>query len=475
MRYAISWALVLFCLALGACAPSASVRPDQLSFAPLEFEFPEVQKVQLPNGIRLYLRQNHELPLVQVTAMVGAGSISDPADQTGRGDLFAVGLRTGGAGSLTPEELDEKLEQMAADVSVATDTYTTTVGLSLRSIDLRPGLDILSLLLRAPEFDSGRLDLARLQAIEVVRRQDDEPGSVASRAMQAALYGDHPLGRTPSVKTLNNISRDDLVAFHRATFHPDNLWIGISGDFDRQALLDDLEVVFGDWSGTAGEAQAIPEVGAPAKPALWVADKDLPQTTILFGELGIDKDNPDLQALRVMNYILGGGGFNSRLMREVRSNRGLAYSVYSYYQVGRLLPGPFLAGCETKSDSTAEVARLMKTLMEEMRHEPVSAKELKLAKDSLVNSFVFAFDDTHKVVTRKMRLDFYNYPEGYLETYRDRVAAVTIDDVTRVAQKYLNPERQNLVLVGSKKAFAAEFGSLGLPVREISLEENGAQ
>ena len=460
--------LPLLFLFLGACSAS-SVRPDQLRFAPLKFEVPVIEQVELPNGIRLYLHEDHELPLVEMSALVGSGSIADPADKTGLADLFAALLRTGGAGRLTPDAFDRRLEQMAADFVVSADTYATTLGLSLRRTDLREGLEMLDEVLRRPAFDPQRFELARRQAIELVRRQDDEPESVASRAMMRALYGEHPLGRTPTVASLQAVTREDLLRLQKRSMQPDSLWLGITGDFDRRELLRMLTEIFGTWQSGAGEGQMIPPLVDAGPAAVWVAEKDIPQTTILFGEIGVDKDNPDLPALRVMNFILGGGGFNSRLMREVRSNRGLAYSVYSYFQPGRRLPGPFIAGCETKSGSTAAVVALMRKIMEEMRNTPVSAEELALARESLINSFVFAFADSHEVVTQQMRLDYYRYPEGYLQTYRDKIAAVTAEDVLRVARQYLHPDRQNLVLVGKAASFDAPPESLGLPVRMVNL------
>jgi zinc protease len=192
--------------------------------------------------------------------------------------------------------------------------------------------------------------------------------------------------------------------------------------------------------------------------------KDLPQTTILLGERGIDKSNPDLYALRVMNFILGGGGFNSRLMREVRSNRGLAYSVYSYFEIGRRLPGLFIAGSETQTTTVAEVVELMRAQMAEITREPVSDEELELAKESLINSFVFAFDNPHDIVTQTMRLDYYDYPPDYLEGYRDRVAAVTVQQVLSAARRYLDPETQVIVLVGELGDLSKSTEAFGLPV-----------
>jgi zinc protease len=273
------------------------------------------------------------------------------------------------------------------------------------------------------------------------------------------------------VESVSSITRGELTGFHQRYFHPNNVWFAVSGDFDRKALLDLLDRQFGGWPRVEFAPQVIPPVQKTREPKVLAGDKTVPQTTILIGELGIDKSDPDLHAVRVMNYILGGGGFNSRLMREIRSNRGLAYSVYSYYQVGRRLPGPFIAGAETKSSSTLDVMETMRRIMAEMREEPVTDAELELARESLINSFVFAFTDTHDVVTQIMRLDFYEYPEGYLESFRDHVAAVSKEDVLRVAREHLNPESQKIVLVGDRAAFDNSLEALGIPVEAVSVEE----
>jgi len=458
----------LVCLLITACQPVGPkpLRPEQLSYPELDFKVPDVERLELSNGIRLYLQEDHELPLIEVSAMLPAGSITDPEEKTGLADLYATVLRSGGAADRSPAEFDEMLANRAINLSTSAGSYTLNIGLSMKSSDLETGLQALSDVLRHPRFDSERLELARRQAIEGIRRRNDDPSSVAQRALRKALYPKHPFGRIETIGTLSAIGREDLLAFHDRFAHPRGLWLGITGDFKRDQLLADLEQLFGDWNGQPA-TRTIPELTAKPEPSLWVADKPIPQTTILFGELGIEKDNPDLYAVRVMNYILGGGGFNSRLMREIRSNRGLAYSVYSYYQVGRLLPGQFIAGCETKSETTMQVIELMRREMQRMRTEKVRLEELQLARESLINSFVFAFEDSHDVVAQQMRVDFYGYPADYLSSYRAKTAAVTAEDVLRVAKTYLNPERQQLVLVGNTGAFDAPPEALGLPVKEI--------
>lgn len=457
---------------LAGCLPTLPQRPDQLVYPGLDFQLPAVEKLVLPNGIRLYLKEDKELPLVQLTAMVGSGAVTTSAEKTGLADLFGDAWRTGGAGDRTPEELDELLDQLAAHLGASLGPYTAQLDMSLRSKDLAVGLDILADVLRRPTFAVERLELARLQAQEELRRQNDDPGSISQRLLMAALYPDHYLGRTPTPESLAAISRDDLVAFHRDHVSPDNLWVAISGDFDRQELLRLLDETLGDWARRDVPRQEIPEPGDAGAGVIRVAAKELAQTTVLIGDLGLTKDHPDQYAVRVMNYILGGGGFNSRLMREIRSNRGLAYSAYSYFQVGRRLPGPFVAGTETKNDTVVDALGLMRQIMADMRQTPVSDEEIQLARESLVNSFVFGFENAHSVVSQQMTLDFYAYPEDYLARYRDRVAAVTAADVQRVAQTFLRPERQQIILVGDAPTFVDKLKGMGLPIMTVNLDDS---
>ncbi|WP_429884474.1 M16 family metallopeptidase [Geoalkalibacter halelectricus] len=472
MKSQMRWLLIVLVVFVWGCAQApapASFR--DLSFAPLEFQVPEMERLTLDNGMRLYVQEDRELPLVEVTVMIGAGSIGDPADHVGLADLYAAVLRSGGAGPHDPDALDAFLDMRAANLSAAADTYAVTLTLSLRSDDLEEGLEVLADVLRRPRFDAARLEIAQRQALEGIRRQNDDPGTLARRVLSRTLYGEHPLGRSATAESVMGIERHDLVAFHESYVHPNNLWVGISGDFSRDGLLESLARHFGDWPAAAVRPQEIPPLAAETPASAWVVPRGLPQTTILLGEIGIDKDNPDQYALRVMNFLLGGGGFNSRLMREIRSNRGLAYSVYSFYQVGRHLPGLFIAGSETRTNAVLEVVDLKREIMTQMRDTPVAETDLSLARESLINSFVFGFTDPHAVVAMTMRLDFYDYPEDYLRAYRDHIAAVSAADVQRVARRYLNPDRQMLVLVGDVQDTASELAARGMRVEEFSLED----
>jgi len=449
----------------GCAAPKADApHAGALSYEPLSFSVKQIRPLALESGANLYLLEDPELPLVELTLMVEAGDGLVPASKTGLGDLFASALRTGGTASLSPEEVDARLAAMAASLSVTTDTYLTRFHLSVHRDSFEPALAILLGLLTEPAFEPQALEIARSRMLEAVRRRNDQPSGIAQRALAKAVYDGHPLGQSPRAETLSAIARSDLTDFHEAYFHPCNVRIGISGDFSPEQVRALLTQALGRLSSQSGESRTIAPLASPDAPKLYFTRKDISQTTVLMGRRGFDKDDPDLYAARVMNYILGGGGFNSRLMREIRSNRGLAYSVYSYFQVGRRLPGLFILGAETRNDAVAEVVELMRQEMEKMRQVPVTAKELQGAKESLVNSFVFAFTDSHEVLTQSMRLDIFDYPPDYLERFRERIAAVGTEDVRRVARRFLDPAELNLILVGDLEESPAKLEQFGLPV-----------
>ena len=470
MRYFIySLVIFLFC----GCSPvplHKQVRPDELRFPPLEFSFPTVVHQQLTNGIKLYLKEDHELPLVELTLLVEGGSIYDPLDKAGLSQFFARTLSTGGTEDLTPQRLETELEAMAAILTVSSSSYGYEVNLSLNQQDLKRGIEILADLLQRPRFDPQRMELVRTQMLEAIHRKNDDPGAIAGRLLGHAVYPGHPFGTEPTAEIVSGFTRDDLLALHQHYFQLPNFWLAVSGDVQQTELVSLLEQEFEQKQVTENLNLELPLLPPAPAGKILLADKEIPQTTVLMGHPGISKDNPDVSALRVTNYILGGGGFNSRMMREIRSDRGLAYSVYSYFQVGRQLPGLFIVGSETKCQSTVEVVTLLRQLIQQIRNEPVSAAELELAQKSLINSFVFAFADSHSVVNRKVRLDYYDYAEDYLETYRQRVAAVTIADVQRVARQYLHPDALQIVLVGNSQLYIDEIKTLGLPVENVDLQ-----
>jgi zinc protease len=445
-----------------------SVDPRKLAFPPLNFQLPKSERVQLKNGMVVYLLQDHELPIVSLTAYLNAGSIYDPPDKVGLAALTGATLRSGGTLSTSPDKLDRELEFMASSIESAINTDHANVSLSTLSKNLDRTLALFTEIMTKPAFDPARVELARSHAIEAIRRQNDDPKGIAGRELNRAIYQGHPLGRIPTLASVQAVSRDDLISFQKRYFYPANTTLAVSGDFDRKKLLDSLETLFAGWPN---HAASFPEVPAPKEDLsaqVLHVQKEVNQSVIRMGHLGIDKNNPDLYAIKVVDYILGGGG-TSRLTQEIRSNQGLAYNVDSYFETGRRFRGPFVAETETKSETTARAITLLSSIIAGMTQAEVSEVELKLAKDAIINSFIFGFARSDAVVNQQARLEFYGYPEGYLANYRDNIARVTRQDVLRVARKYLHPDAMKLVVVGDERKFDKPLSSFG-SVQEIKLD-----
>jgi predicted Zn-dependent peptidase len=442
--------------------------PRTMTFPALKFEIPQCERVQLNNGMVVYLLQDHELPIVNLTAYLNAGSIYDPPGKVGLASLTGAALRSGGTLETAPDKLDRELEFMASSLESSISSESANVSLSTLTRNLDRTLALFAQLMREPVFDKSRVELARMQAIEGIRRMNDDPKGIAGRELSRAIYPDHPLSAIPTLASVNAITRQDMVDFQKRYFYPANTILAVSGDFDREKLLKSLESLFAGWPNRTA---SFPTVALPvddASPAVLHVQKEVNQSVIRMGHLGIDKNNHDLYPIKVMDFILG-GGFTSRLTQEIRSNQGLAYNVDSYFETGRRFRGPFIAETETKSETTVKAATLLRSIIAGMTLAEVSKKELNLAKDAIINSFVFGFARSDAVVNQRARLEFYGYPAGYLENYRDNIARVTRADVLRVARQYLHPGSMKLVVVGDQKKFDQPLSIFG-DVREIKLD-----
>jgi len=453
-------------------APAASAQkhadPRTMTFPPLKFQIPKAERVQLKNGMVVYLLEDHELPIVNLTVYLNAGSIYEPADKVGLASLTGSVLRSGGTLATPPDKLDRELEFMASSIESSINADNASVSLSTLTRNLDRTLALFAEVMMQPAFDPSRVELARMQAIEGIRRQNDDPKAIANRELSRAVYPGHPLSRIPTLATVKSITRQDMIDFQKRYFYPSNTICAVAGDFDRAKLLASLEQLFAGWQNRTPDFPAVPMPKDDPTPAVLHVQKDVNQSVIRMGHLGIDKNNPDLYALKVMDFILG-GGFTSRLTQEIRSNQGLAYNVDSYFETGRRFRGPFIAETETKSESTVKATTLMRSIIAAMTQAEVSDRELKLAKDSIINSFLFGFARSDAVVNQRARLEFYGYPEGYLENYRDNIARVTKADVLRVAKKYLHPDAMKLVVVGDEKKFDQPLSVFGT-VREVPLD-----
>jgi predicted Zn-dependent peptidase len=467
----------IFCFIVVLCLGHAYAQgPDGLTFEPLRFDPPEPRIHRLSNGVPVYLLEDRELPLVRVDVLVKGGTLYESPEQTGVFDILADMLRAGGTTTHSPETVDEILESMAASVEIGFGSEYGTGSIDLLAEDLEPGIEIFADILLRPRFQEDRLDLRKKQEIEAIRRRNDDPFDIATRLFNARIYGsDHPLGSYADITRIERISSADLREIHGGLFTSDRVTIAVSGDFQRRTALKLLERHFGAWN--EGEA----ELPAPPQPELYRGaplvvhiEKDLNQSTIVMGQTSLIRtpDNTDIYALRVMNEILGESSFTSRLFQEVREKRGLAYSVGSRFDTSSYtFPGTWFAFTQTRAEKTVETASIMLDTIERLKLEPVTGDELRLIKDSIGNSFVFGFESSHGITRQRMILDFRGYPEDYLTDYTRNIEGVTIEDVQRVARRYLDLDHIVIVVVGNDVLFEEPLGRLG-EVVSIDLKDS---
>ncbi len=458
----------------GGCA-AVSVNPRNMSFPELRFEIPKAERVVLKCGMPVYLLRDPELPIISVTAMVRSGSVYEPAALSGLASLTGSVMRSGGAGGLLPEQMDDELEFMASAVESSIGSDMGTVSLTSLTRNFSRTLGIFADVLLRPDFSEKRVDIARKHLIEGLRRQNDDPKEIAEREINRVVYVGHPLGDIATLDTANAITRQGMLDFHHRFFRLDNMILAVSGDFERDAMIRELDAVFG--STVPPAAAALPDIPQPANAfaaEVIYGKKEVNQTVIRMGHLGITKDSPDLYAIRILDYILG-GSFTSRLTMEIRTNQGLAYSVGSHFDIGRRFTGSFMAETETKAESTAKAITLMNEIITGMTRGPVTDQELNAAKEYIINSFMFGFTSPASIVTQRARLEYYGYAPDYLERYRDNISKVTREDVLAAARRHLKPAAFKLVVIGDASKFDKPLTSFGT-VRELDLKpkaENG--
>jgi len=442
----------------------------QLTYPKLrKVHIPKVERVKLKNGMMLFMVEDHELPLVNIRARIGTGSIFDPPDKVGLASITGQVMRTGGTKSMPGDKMDEVLEAMAASVETSIGQTSGSASMSVLKEDLDKVLPIFADVLMNPAFPDDKIQLAKIQARSVISRRNDNPSSITFREFAKLIYGaDSPYARHTEYATIDAITRDDLVAFHQRFFHPNNVMLGIVGDFKPEEMKRKIKAAFAQWRPEKLDLPELPKVEYKFERGVFLVKKeDINQTHILMGHIGGLMNNPDYPALVVMNNILG-GSFTSRLFKNVRSRKGLAYSVFGSYGANFNYPGMFYVGCQTKSETTVQATRALLGEIRKMRDSEVTDEELALAKESYLNSFVFNYDSKGEIVGRIMTYEYYGYPDDFLEKTRDRIEEVTKEDVLRVARKYLHPDSLKILAVGNPKKFDQPLSVLG-PVKEIDI------
>ncbi|MDE5074216.1 MAG: pitrilysin family protein [Trichodesmium sp. St5_bin8] len=474
--FLIAFLVIVIPLYILGRMPAIAITPPkhytELEFPPLpKLELPEYTRFQLENGIVVYLMEDHELPLIGGRALFRTGSRFEPENQVGLANLTGTVMRTGGTSQHSSEDINQLLEQKAAAVETGIGGTAGSARFSCLTEDLTKVFELFTEVIREPVFTEEKLNLAQQQWQGNIARRNDDPGSIASREFQKLIYGrESPYARTVEYETLNNISQEDLIDFYTKYFHPENMILGIVGDFNTKQMRSLVTEKLGDWQPSRKALKfPLPKVTqVEVGNIFFVEQPQLNQSYIQMGHLGGRLDNPDYTALSVMNSILNGLG--GRLLNNIRSRQGLAYSVSAYWSANYDYPGVFVAGGQTRSDATVAFIQSINEEIELIRTQPITQEELKRAKDSALNSFIFNFQDPAQTLSRLMRYEYYDYPQDFIFRYRQELEKITVADVQRVAQKYLQPEKMVTLVVGNKEAIQPPLSTLGDGIEITSID-----
>jgi zinc protease len=459
---AVSRLSIFFALLLAASpspAPGAveiPPRPEQLKYPPFTFTPPAAKdhRAVLSSGPVVYLAENRELPLVNVSLVFHGGTYLDPPGKEGLTELAGYLLTRSGTETRTPEQLEERLAFLAARLSSGWSDDRGAVTLNLLSKDLDEGLGILREVLTGARFAPERIRLAKDQTLAEMRQRNDDSAVIEARERGFLAWGpDFYANRYETKASLEAISRDDLVAFRKKWVHPRNVLVAVSGDFDRAAMLKKLEVLFADWPTPGEAAPPVPKPDYRMVPGTFLVDKDVNQGRVSIMLPGILRTDPDDFAALVMNDVLGGGGFTSRITIRVRSEEGLAYQAYSTLAGGVWYPGVWRASFQSKARTAAWASEIVLQEMTRMREKGISDEELATAKASFIDTFPRWFATKARLVDALLDEEFtgrYRTDPAYFANYCANIGKVTAAEAQRAARKLLDPGKVTLLVVGKK-------------------------
>ena len=464
--------LLLGLMIVAAIAPEASARKkpwEKFKYPELgEIKLPDYERVELDNGLIVYLAEDHEFPLVQLSATIRAGGMYEPTDKVGLASIAGTVLRTGGTDKLSGDEIDELVEAKGMHLETWIGGTNGGAYLSALKEDAARGMSLLADILMHPRFDPEKIEIAKKEQKASISRRNDEPMSIVRREATKVVYGpDHPLARHPEYDTINVITRDDLFAYHQRFFHPNYTYLVVIGDFVRQEMIATIEQAFAGWTRTSEPLPPDPEIPDLPRTVNVIDKDDLTQSTVVLGHKGIRADDPHYAAIIVANRILG-SGFSSRLFNEVRTKRGYAYSVGSSPGTGFRFPGVFMSFCGTKSVTTEAATAVIIDEITRMTTELVTDEELAVAKDGILNSEVFNFDTKREILDRMVMYEMYGYPPDFLEHYQEAVRATTKEKVLAAAQAVWRPEQLSIMALGNKEDWDGDLSQFGT-INEIDI------
>lgn len=427
--------------------------PRDIQYRPLQYTPPQASAYRqvLNNGVQGFFVEDHDLPLITVTVLIRTGAYLEPADKEGLASAVGSQLRSGGTARYAARQFDEEVDFLAAEISSSIGATAGRASANFMAKDTERALELFFEMLRAPAFQQDQLDLYKGQQLQAMARRNDSTEDIESREWNRLLRGDKHFSNAFSTqRSIDSLTREDLTAFHAKYYHPANLILSVSGDFQTAAMKERLEKAMAGWVSPGGAVPPVPRPDYAPVPGVYMVHKpEVNQARVSLGHLGIMRGHPDEIALDLMNDILGGGGFTSRIMNKVRTEEGLAYDAGSSYAAGIYYAGQFRAGFQSKSATAAQAAQIVLDEMARMRQEKVTQDELDTVKNQAIEIFPRLFASAMAIADTFASDAYTGRDPQFWETYRDRVKAVTAEDIQRVAREHLHPEKLTILVVGN--------------------------
>ncbi len=432
---------------------SVPAHPRELKFPKLDYDPPKVGKYRrvLSNGVVAFMAEDHDFPLVNVSVIVRTGGYLDPKGKEGLADMVGSQIRAGGTTRLSAEAFDEEAAFLAANITSNMSDTQAGASVNFLAKDIDKALELFFDMLRHPGFQQDRIDLYKNQVIQGLERRNDKTEQILSREWTRLMRGDDHFSTAWETKaSIESVSREDLLAFHKKYYHPGGFIFAVSGDFDPKDVLLRLEKGMQGWPILKEEVPPVPKPSHVPLPSVYMVNKpDVNQGRLSIGHLSTQRDNPDYYALSMMDDILGGGGFTSRIMVRVRSDEGLAYSAGSDFGFGVYYDGVFQAQFQSKSATCAQATTIVLEEIEKMRTQKVTQEELETAVNYAVEVFPRYFASAAAIVETFANDEYTHRKPDFWETYRERIRSVTAEAVSTVARKYLLPEKMVILAVGN--------------------------
>ena len=439
------------------------LRPEELTSKPLRLTVPDVSQTTLTNGIRFYFLAAHDLPRVQVTGIMNAGTEFDPADKVGLADLTAKTIRAGGAAGKSGDDIDRELAALGTSIELSAGREGLNIGMFTLTKNFDKSMKILEDLLLHPDFDQKKFEQQKALAFESLRRENDDPSDISRREFRKIVYGsDNPLARTPSGESLKGITRDDVRKFYDDYYRPSSFWIGIAGDTTETEARKMVDDGFGAWNrppATLPPPVTVDEA-KDTSGGIYFLPKATAQSQIRMGHLGIPRHSPEIYASAVLNDLYGSGGFSSRLMNEIRTKKGYVYGIGGGVFSDKPR-GLFAAMAASKARSTVAAIEGILDVTKKLAEAPPSAAEIDTAKRDVAYSFITNFDTPQEALSTHMLYDYENYPPDYLKTYVKNIRAVTPEQVQQAAKDMIHMDRMKIFVIGAESKFDKPLSTLG--------------